>query len=90
MITGVQIKQIAEVISQIFSKISFKDLPQKIGSAMDEGKNDNKCEELPQNEENSLRTDIPNNLHIEDGSSNSQVMLIHHNKDATSTSPNCK
>jgi hypothetical protein len=42
MITGVQIKQIADVISQIFSKISFKDLPQKIGSAMDEGKMRNK------------------------------------------------
>ncbi len=69
MITGVQIKQIAEVISQIFSKISFKDLPQKIGSAMDEGKMIINGEELPQNEENSLRTDIPEQLHIEDGSS---------------------
>jgi hypothetical protein len=67
MITGVQIKQIAEVISQIFSKISFKDLPQKIGSAMDEGKMIINGEELPQNEENSLRTDIPEQLHIEDG-----------------------
>ena len=70
MITGVQIKQIAEVISQIFSKISFKDLPQKIESAMDEGKMIINGEELPQNEENSLRTDIPEQLHIEDGSSN--------------------
>jgi len=70
MITGVQIKQIAEVISQIFSKISFKDLPQKIGSAMDEGKMIINGEELPHNEETSLRTDIPEQLHIEDGSNN--------------------
>jgi len=68
MITGVQIKQIADVISQIFSKISFKDLPQKIGSAMDEGKMIINGEELPHNEENGLRTDIPEQLHIEDGS----------------------
>ena len=68
MITGVQIKQIADVISQVFSKISFKDLPQKIGSAMDEGKMIINGEELPHNEENGLRTDIPEQLHIEDGS----------------------
>lgn len=38
LITGVQIKQIADVFSQMFSKISFKDLPQKIGSPIEQGK----------------------------------------------------
>ncbi len=37
-ITGVQIKQIADVLSQLFSKISFKDLPEKIGSSVEQGK----------------------------------------------------
>ena len=38
LITGVQIKQIADVLSQMFSKISIKDLPEKIGSSVEQGK----------------------------------------------------
>ncbi len=48
-------------------------------------------EELPHNEENGLRTDIPEQLHIEDGSndlpSNGNTSS---NKDATSTNSNYK
>ncbi len=38
LITGVQIKQIADLFGQMFSKISFKDLPEKIGSSVEQGK----------------------------------------------------
>lgn len=38
LITGIQIKQIADLFGQMFSKISFKDLPEKIGSSVEQGK----------------------------------------------------
>lgn len=38
MITGIEIKQIAEVISQLFSKVSIKDLQGKIGNTVNDGK----------------------------------------------------
>ncbi len=37
-ITGIEIKQIAEVISQLFTKVDLKDLQGKIGNSLNEGK----------------------------------------------------
>lgn len=37
-ITGIEIKQIAEVISQLFTKVNLKDLQGKIGDSLNEGK----------------------------------------------------
>ena len=78
LITGVQIKQIAEVIGQLFSKVSIKELPQKIGSAMDEGKMiiNNGDGVLHGNEEKDLRIETKDQLHIEDGNDNMQNTSI--------------
>lgn len=78
LITGIQIKQIAEIIGQLFSKVSIKELPLKIGSALDNGKMiiNNGEGNLHGNERNDLRTDINDQLHIEDGNDNLQNTTI--------------
>ncbi len=65
LITGVQIKQIAEVIGQLFSKISFKDLPERLSTSMGEGKMliSGEDDNLDQGD---LRVEKDDQLHIQD------------------------
>ena len=66
LITGVQIKQIAEVITQLFSKISFKDLPEKFSTKIGEEKLIITGDEQGEMQED-LRIDNQQPLHIEEG-----------------------
>ncbi len=61
MITGIEIKQIAEVISQLFSKVSIKDLQGKIG-----GISDNEKMIISENDDTDLGVGQEEQLHIQE------------------------
>lgn len=66
-ITGIQIKQIAETLSQLFSKISVDDLKTRIGDTVSEGKLIISDSESQDNSDD-LRIDDSQQLQIEDPS----------------------
>ena len=62
-ITGIQIKQIAETISQLFSKISVSDLKSKIGESVSENK---LVISDPNNEDDDFRIDNSQQLQMDE------------------------
>lgn len=72
LITGVQIKQIAEVISQLFSNISFKDLPEKLSAKIGEDKLIITGDGQREMQED-LRIENQQPLHIEEGNTEVDV-----------------
>lgn len=59
-ITGIEIKQIADVISQLFTKVNLKDLQGKIGDSLNEGKM------VISDNDGDLETDNNEQIHIQE------------------------